>query len=408
MTKKQILGKWKELKKQLVSEGIEADDIIKALKELYSVYETSLLEWLGNLFDSDIGGFYYSNSASESDGFFPDIESTGQAIGILESSGAIGSYKDIPETVRTKIACFICSCEDPESGYFYNPQWSREDTDKKISRRSRDSRWAVDIAEMCNFEVPYPTVFSKIENGYHGNLPDYLKDKKSFSDFLNSLNTKKELHKSIHTVFSQYDQIFKLGYTDIAFDFIEGLRNSETNLFGNSNTNKIATMKILRTVTCFYYFAKRKMPYTKEVADFALECIASPEYNDMAYMSACWDALAKSVVMLSEYDGATGRKTAKEIIKNNIHILPEYIRFTSEKLRKFKKQDGSFSYNASGFSRSSQGMIVAKEGCFEGDVNGTTLAVLIPSSIITFLSLKDNSIPLYDFNDFEVFIKNVK
>lgn len=408
MTKQQILSKWKRLEKQLISCGYESEEIISALKDLYSVYGTDLLEWLGSLFDADIGGFYYSDSALEGEGFFPDIESTGQAIGILESSGVIGSYKDIPETLRARIACFICSCEDPENGYFYNPQWSREDTDKKISRRSRDSRWAVDIAEMCNFEVPYPTVFSKIEGGSRENLPLYLRDKESYKRFLSELDLENSLHKSIHTVVSQYDQIVKLGYTDVTVDFLEGLRNKETHFFGGSDMSMVLTLKILHTVACFYSYVKRQMPYAKETAEYSLKCIASPEVSDISFVAGCWDTLAKSTLLLSEYGGREGREEAERIIKKNLASLPELIGLTAEKLRKFKKPGGSFSYTESGSSLTSQGMTVAKKGACEGDVNGTTLAVAIPRNIVSFLSFKEDAIPLYDFDDFELFLKKIK
>ena len=408
MTKQQILSKWKRLEKQLSSCGYESEGIISALKDLYSVYGTDLLEWLGNLFDADIGGFYYSDSALEGEGFFPDIESTGQAIGILENSGVIGSYKDIPETLRARIACFICSCEDPENGYFYNPQWSREETDKKISRRSRDSRWAVDIAEMCNFEVPYPTVFSKIENGSHENLPPYLRDKESYKKFLSDLNLEKGLYKSIHTVVSQYDQVIKLGYTDVTVDFIEGLRNKETHFFGDETIGMVITLKILHTVACFYYYIKRKMPYAKEAAEYSLKCLASSEVSDMSFVAACWDTLTKSTLLLSEYGGKEGREEAEKLVRENLELLPDYISLTAEKLRRFKKPGGSFSYSENGSSLTSQGMTVAKRGAFEGDVNGTTLAVAIPKHIVSFLSLKEDAIPLYDFDDFELFLKKIK
>ncbi len=407
MTKAQILGRWKRLEIELSARGIEAREVILALRELYSVYDKSMLKWLGSLFDSDIGGFYYSDSAAENEGFFPDIESTGQAIGILEKTGVISSYRDIPETVRSRIACFICSCEDPENGYFYNPQWSREETDKKISRRSRDSRWAVDIAKMCNFEVPYPTVFAKIENGSRENLPDYLKTEESFRAFLHSLDVKGKMYQNIHMLVSQYDQISKLGYTDTAFDFIESLRNPRTHFFGDEGTDRHIILKNLRTVCCFYYFNKRKMPYCEQTARYAAECLAIADYNDMSYVSACWNSLSKSLCLLSEFGDSEEKAKAEELLTEFIPSLPGYIELTVEKLSLFKKADGSFSYTKDASSLTSQGMLVSM-GANEGDVNGTILAVDIPGSIVSLLSLRDDMIPIYDFDDFELFLKSMK
>ena len=52
-------------------------------------------------------------------------------------------------------------------------------------------------------------------------------------------------------------------------------------------------------------------------------------------------------------------------------------------------------------------MVVSK-GTNEGDVNGTIIAVDIPSRIISLLSLRDDTIPIYDFDDFELFLKSMK
>ena len=95
-------------------------------------------------------------------------------------------------------------------------------------------------------------------------------------------------------------------------------------------------------------------------------------------------------------------------MKENLEHLPDCISLTAEKLRRFKKPGGCFSYSENGSSLTSQGMTVAKRGAFEGDVNGTTLAVAIPKHIVSFLSLKEDAIPLYDFDDFELFLKKIK
>ena len=83
MTRKQIAERWKRLELALPQGNCNKEEIISSLKSLYSLYDPSMLGWLGGLFDREIGGFYYSNSARDDENFFPDIESTGQAIGIL-------------------------------------------------------------------------------------------------------------------------------------------------------------------------------------------------------------------------------------------------------------------------------------------------------------------------------------
>ena len=72
-----------------------ASDIVEALKELYSIYTVDVVKWYANLFDPDIGGYYYSNSARDFDEasyngvnyrLLPDLESTYQGDSFLYSS----------------------------------------------------------------------------------------------------------------------------------------------------------------------------------------------------------------------------------------------------------------------------------------------------------------------------------
>ena len=64
------------------------------LKMIYDLYGSELYIWLANLYDPDIGGFYYSNSARNTLGYLPDIESTVQGLRILENSGMSESFNN--------------------------------------------------------------------------------------------------------------------------------------------------------------------------------------------------------------------------------------------------------------------------------------------------------------------------
>ena len=53
-----------------------------AVRDFTGIYTDGIYKWLAGLWDGEIGGFYYSNSARDTDGYLPDIESTAQAIGV--------------------------------------------------------------------------------------------------------------------------------------------------------------------------------------------------------------------------------------------------------------------------------------------------------------------------------------
>ncbi len=57
-----------------------SENIINQLKKADELCGREILSWLASLYDPKTGGFYYSVSARDSDRFFPDLESTYQAV----------------------------------------------------------------------------------------------------------------------------------------------------------------------------------------------------------------------------------------------------------------------------------------------------------------------------------------
>ena len=119
------------------------DRILTELKRADELCGKSVLDWLASLYDPKSGGFYYSVSARDNDGFLPDLESTYQAIYLLQLGGM---YKTgpvpeeiMPREIQDGFVKFAETLQDDSDGYFYHPQWG-----KKIgfSRRGRDLMWA--------------------------------------------------------------------------------------------------------------------------------------------------------------------------------------------------------------------------------------------------------------------------
>ncbi|MBQ2877248.1 MAG: hypothetical protein IJE25_09580 [Clostridia bacterium] len=117
--------------------------VVDAIKEYYGIRSDNLVVWYANLYDPGIGGFYASNSGKKYSGFMPLLETTGQLLGHLASYGVFSpkgnsSKAALPEHIRAQIIYYAKSCQDPESGYFYNPQLGKAETDKTVVRRGRD------------------------------------------------------------------------------------------------------------------------------------------------------------------------------------------------------------------------------------------------------------------------------
>ena len=149
-----------------------------ALREMYNtLYSDALVDWLAGLFDSEYGGFYYSESARDNNqvlysgkyyDLLPDIESTSQALGIITSSGMIKEFNDIrealPEWMQKALVKFIKERQDP-NGYFYHPQWTKEMVDNQYSRRGRDLTSALGVLKQLGARPTYNTILDKNGDG---------------------------------------------------------------------------------------------------------------------------------------------------------------------------------------------------------------------------------------------------
>jgi hypothetical protein len=133
-----------EIERQL--EGIGRTDaaVIKAnLESFFSHYDANILIWLANLYDRDEGGFYFSNSARDTVGYLPDVESTSMAFKLLDDGGMFKEFgglkaHGIPEFMREPMTNWILGMQDPD-GYFYHPQWGKEGSGDVRKGRDIDS-----------------------------------------------------------------------------------------------------------------------------------------------------------------------------------------------------------------------------------------------------------------------------
>ena len=75
-------GAWNKL-----SDELKNPQLVEALKKLKNLYGSEIVTWIANLYDEEIGGFYYSNSGRNNQGFLPDVDSTYQAIVLVGHTG---------------------------------------------------------------------------------------------------------------------------------------------------------------------------------------------------------------------------------------------------------------------------------------------------------------------------------
>ncbi|MBQ7387202.1 MAG: hypothetical protein IJW03_03450 [Clostridia bacterium] len=117
-----------------------SDEVVAAFKRAYSYYDGSkMVDWIANLYDSEIGGFYYSISARDYEPFRPDIESTSFALSLLVSRGAIKNRNtELPVEMQIAMVDFMKNMQSAKDGYFYHPQWPQDKAMLKGDRYGRD------------------------------------------------------------------------------------------------------------------------------------------------------------------------------------------------------------------------------------------------------------------------------
>ena len=411
-------------------------DAIDAIRGLYEFYDDSVYEWLANLWSCEVGGFYYSNSARDYEGFLPDLESTRQVLAIIRTSGMMRDYGEdndkafvsaLPADIRNKIVSFVKSCQSPDDGYFYHPQWESVGS----SRRSRDLDWAIEILNLFGEKPSYPTALdrlsgtagvqpskhstvvavSKIIAAASTGLPDYLKSEAAFIAYLDTFDFASNSHDTGHVVGTQISQIKAAGLIDVCCDYFDekqqeiydlqvangekpsGLWQTEVNYTSLSGLYKIGGI---------YASAGRSMNYLNECVDSAIQCIKSTnqDVSVIIYVLNPLAGLQKAItcMKMAVENGDTRYNLESTYAKIRTECA-ELVDVTVNKLAVFRKSTGGFSYNPYNSAPITQGT-TASLGVEEGDVNATNIAVNSISNMI-FSCMGMNRIPIWNGEDFE-------
>ena len=413
---------WNFFEEEVNRRGFDGAKATIAMREYYSVFDESVLEWLGKLYSHDIGGFYFSNSARDNEyvvteeGKFrllPDIESTYQALRFLTSSGTIKRYSELPGTMCNKIKEFLCSLESEENGFFYHPQWTHEMVDSKPARRGRDIRWAILISEMLSFKFPYPTAVERLasckdQEKSDNKIPDYLYDRERFLTYLKSFDWDNEAYYAGNALSAQSTLINASGLTDVAVEFLNRIQNTENGLWGTQGgyTAVNAYLKLSN----FYTSYGKVIPNADKAFETVLECAASDEaVNTVCWQYNVWSSLDNIIKNLRAAKTEDGIETADKLLNSLYASLTDVINSTRKKALAFKKDDSSFSFNPNRNPQISQGLPVTIKERNEGCVNATLLcSAATVQNVFRALDLGKYQIPLFGKNAFEAFISSCK
>ena len=118
----------KEKQWQLLADyvgGRDGEELVDALRDLYSIYDDRMIRWYAGLYDPKIGGYYYSNSARDFDTvehngktykLLPDAEATFHSVGMWRSLGVNGGITEwgrwLPDWMQKQVGDFIYNLQD--------------------------------------------------------------------------------------------------------------------------------------------------------------------------------------------------------------------------------------------------------------------------------------------------------
>ena len=380
-------------------------DIADELKKTYDLFDETLYIWLAGLWEPSVGGFYYSETARDYDGFLPDIESTAQAlgymqgVGLCQSRGATYSGAVSPE-MRSSLLKFAKGLQYEDDGFFYHPQWGK---DIVTSRRGRDLSWAVGVIKELGDTPTYPTPMDRAKSGADSStLPEYLRSTDAWREYLATLDIAHRSYSLGNLLQSQTIQIKGAGdeYVDILLDWLESTQNPENGTW--EKEVNYASVNGLMKITLLYSAYRKKLPNADKAAESAIAATLSDEVpTGVTSVFNPWVCISNLIENLKN-NGYSDKADA--LYSTLLSRGAEMIRITREKLLPYKAADGAYSYSRGKNAYLSQNAYVAIKDTDEAEVNGNGLATNGTVREI-FRALRLERTPYFCAEDSELFLE---
>ena len=398
--------------------GKEATDELRAL---YRTYDERLYIWLAALWNAEVGGFYYSNSARDNEQFLPDVESTAQVwyfATLSKMFDHLGGWQNaLPEKIKEKMLDFVINLQSSDDGFFYHKQWG---SDIPLSRRGRDLQWSTGIIEKLGAKPLYDTPNGKsgsigapasakaMREGESKNAvsPEHLHSLSAFKEYLDALDFKNNSYSVGNLLNSQAEQIKSAGddFCKLLADHLASNQNPETGVFSDTLDHQAVNglMKNAELLVRLGYPIPHGNEAIKSVIEMTLATtITPPSMNHVCSIYNCWVLID---LLINNAKKTEGEERAAELRKIVYERAPELIAVTAKKMEVFRKPDGGFSFGPRGSCPTSQGVPVAIPGSPESDVNAT---ILLSGGTLSHINavFEADDLQLYCKEDGEQFIK---
>ena len=354
---------------------------VDEVRKIYSAYDERMLIWYAGLWEPEIGGFYFSNSARDHEGFLPDLESTAQAVNFIgRQCGLVNEDRTgilaFPEKYQKKLSDFAYNLQD-EDGYFYHPQWGKN---VSVTRLGRDIGWAGSLLRPLGIEPKYLRPAERRKQGeISATTPEHLLSIDNFKTWLSGLELDKKSYQIGNFIDATSGQIIAAGqeYVDLLVEHLNRTERADNGLWEPEVSYK--AVNGLMKITLNYPGFGAVLPYPEAAMNSAIAVIKSDE--PITFACEVYNAWASINSILISIENAGQTERAQRLRSTFLGEAPELIRITGEKLMGTAVGDGSFAYFTAASGKTcptSQGAPVALEGVREGDVNGNGCSTRAP------------------------------
>lgn len=352
--------------------GDELEVALRRLEE--ELTGKDVLQYLIDIYDPETGLFYHTISSRDNEPFRACLEATWFAMQIMEDGGLLPKLPDekpdysvFNEEMQKRLINSTLDMQDEDDGYFYDPQWGKDVFD---SRKGRDLMWARFITKTFDVKprylLPEERIAAEVKKQSDDSaIPTWLSSEKAFKAHLESLDwsTGAACYKSGSDLGTQYSVIDAAGLVDVARDFLSGIQNKETGLWGDGLTydNTNASMKIAA-----FYDNEHPYPNVENMVDSVIYVLKNSQ--DMPTATRLWNPIQTISIAVSTYGGKLEEAQMNKIKSS----MPDLIDIIITKSKELKKPDGGYASSPEGSTKWMSGP-QSSLGLDESDMDGTTI-----------------------------------
>ncbi len=402
-------------------ESIKDNNVKKSVEELFAFYDPeAIVRWWAGLWEPEIGGFYYANSARDYEGFLPDIESGQQISARMQMMTGVDLREFYGEKISEKLIHFYQTKQDEKTGYFFHPQFPADLTKLSTMRYNRDQDWSINMLRKLGSAPLYPTALDRMKNNssaevvsaVHGWNPH---DGESAREFVRKALRERSDEGWSNFFQTQLTSLVADGVLEDVLDELDAQINPEYGLWVrgvNPENGKYVNLKdepgeevpygiftMTYKVIIMYNRANHPYPYPIEMMKNAVRAILSCDpgirvtyiFNPWATLAGLRQNLVKTgrTKELAEYDAVI-----REFGAEMIHAI-------CVSLGNYRHKDGSFSF-LPGHSSPYIYNTPVSLGLPEGDVNATHLVLGFASHISNTLGL-EKELPVFHEGHWRLF-----